>query len=107
MKQKRGCVGAGGALSLLLMLSSVALSQTQTPAPTPVKKPDQNQSGQEIDADDVIRITTNMVNSPVLVIGRNGKLVPNLSREDFLLLENGIPQEIAHFATVDKPFTVT
>jgi VWFA-related protein len=59
-----------------------------------------------VDADDVIRINTNMVNSPVLVVGRNGKYVPSLNREDFVLLENGVPQEIAHFATVDNPFTV-
>ena len=36
--------------------------------------------GQEIDPDDVIRVKTTLVNSPVLVIGRDGKFVPNLRR---------------------------
>ena len=62
--------------------------------------------GQEIDPDDVIRVKTTLVNSPVLVIGRDGKFVPNLRREDFQVFENGVKQEIAYFAPVDNPFTV-
>jgi VWFA-related protein len=62
--------------------------------------------GQEIGPDDVIRVKTSLVNSPVLVIGRDGKLVPNLRREDFQVFENGVRQEIAYFAPVDNPFTV-
>jgi VWFA-related protein len=62
--------------------------------------------GQEIDPDDVIRVKTSLVNSPVLVIGRDGKFVPNLRREDFQVFENGVKQEIAYFAPVDNPFTV-
>ena len=61
---------------------------------------------QEIDPDDVIRVKTSLVNSPVLVIGRDGKYVPNLGREDFQVFENGVKQEIAYFAPVDNPFTV-
>ena len=61
---------------------------------------------QEIDPDDVIRTKTTLVNSPVLVIGRDGKYVPNLRREDFEVLENGLKQEITYFAPVDNPFTV-
>jgi len=62
--------------------------------------------GQEIEPDDVIRVKTTLVNSPVLVIGRDGKFVPNLRREDFQVFENGVKQEIAYFAPVDNPFTV-
>ena len=62
--------------------------------------------GQEIGPDDVIRVKTTLVNSPVLVIGRDGKYVPNLRREDFQVFENGVKQEIAYFAPVDNPFTV-
>lgn len=61
---------------------------------------------QEVDPDDVIRVKTTLVNSPVLVIGRDGKYVPNLRREDFEVFENGVKQEIAYFAPVDNPFTV-
>lgn len=62
--------------------------------------------GQEINPDDVIRVQTSLVNSPVLVIGRDGKFVPNLRREDFQVFENGVRQQIAYFAPVDNPFTV-
>jgi len=62
--------------------------------------------GQEIDPNDVIRVKTTLVNSPVLVIGRDGKFVPNLRRDDFQVFENGVKQDIAYFAPVDNPFTV-
>lgn len=62
--------------------------------------------GQEVGPDDVIRVKTTLVNSPVLVIGRDGKFVPNLRREDFQIFENGVKQEIAYFAPVDNPLTV-
>src|SRR5262245_27017466 len=63
-------------------------------------------AAQEVDPDDVIRVKTTLVNSPVLVIGRDGKFVPNLRREDFEVFENGVKQEITYFAPVNNPFTV-
>src|SRR5688500_15958879 len=63
-------------------------------------------SAQEVEPGDVIRVKTTLVNSPVLVIGRDGKFVPNLRREDFEVFENGVKQEISYFAPVDNPFTV-
>jgi len=62
--------------------------------------------GQEVDSDDVIRVKTTLVNSPVLVQGRDGKFVPNLRQQDFQVFENGVKQEIAYFAPVENPFTV-
>ena len=61
---------------------------------------------QEVEPGDVIRTKTTLVTSPVLVIGRDGKFVPTLKREDFEILEDGVKQEIAYFAPVDNPFTV-
>ena len=61
---------------------------------------------QEVGPDDVIRVKTTLVNSPVLVIGRDGKFVPNLRREDFEVYENGVKHDIAYFAPVENPFTV-
>lgn len=61
---------------------------------------------QEVAPEDVIRVKTTLVTSPVLVLGRDGKFVPNLRREDFQIFENGVKQEIAYFAPVDHPFTV-
>lgn len=116
MKSKRRRLIFNAALMLLGTVVLCALNRSQaTTYPTQqtrtTKTPDKKQRepiqrGQEIDADDVIRIDTTMVNSPVLVIGRNGKFVPNLSRDDFMVFENGVEQEIAHFSPVEKPFTV-
>lgn len=61
---------------------------------------------EEVDPDDVVRIDTTLVNSPVLVIGRDGRFVPNLKRENFQIFEDGIQQHVAFFAPVEKPFTV-
>jgi VWFA-related protein len=84
-------------VSALLVLAFASSNSSQT-------KP--KQTTEEVDPDDVIRINTTLVNSPVLVLGRNGKFVPTLGRDAFQILEDGVPQEIAYFARVEKPFTV-
>jgi VWFA-related protein len=86
---------------LLFAFASSLNFQTKTQE----KKPPSRQT-EEIDPDDVIRINTTLVNSLVLVLGRNGKFVPTLGRDAFQILEDGIPQDIAYFAPVEKPFTV-
>jgi Ca-activated chloride channel homolog len=72
---------------------------TSTPTPNP-------QPEEEIDPDDVIRVKISLVNSPVLIIGRNGKFVPNLRGDDFEIFEDGVKQDIAYFAPVDTPVSV-
>ncbi len=56
--------------------------------------------------DEVINIETSLVLVPVTVTDGEGRFIPNLKREDFRLFEDGKQQEIAHFDTVDAPFTV-
>jgi Ca-activated chloride channel family protein len=76
------------------------------PSHTPESNTTQQQStNEEAGADDVIRVKTTLVTSPVLVTGRDGKLIPNLRQEDFRVFEDGVEQSIAYFAPVDKPFT--
>ena len=66
-----------------------------TPEPTP---PDQ---------DDVVeRIDTDLVTVPVVVSSRDGKYIPDLTKEEFTLREDGTPQQIAFLATVNAPFHV-
>ncbi len=102
-----------GLLVLFMFLST--RSQTGPPVQTPKKassqpgnppKKTQSSTDEEVGPDDVIRVKTTLVNSPVLVIGRDGKFVPNLRREDFQVFEEGVKQDIAYFAPVDNPFTV-
>lgn len=55
---------------------------------------------------DVIRTDTSLVTIPVTVMDRSGRYVPLLRREQFRIMENGVEQKIAYFATTDSPFTV-
>jgi len=64
-----------------------------------------NPAGETVEGD-VIRTDTALVTVPVTVLDRNGRYVPLLRRENFRILENGVEQKIAYFATTDSPFTV-
>lgn len=71
--------------------TSAALSQ-----PTP----------EEVDEGDIVRVNTALVTVPVSVLDRQGRFIPNLSREDFSVFENGVEQAVAYFEPAEKPFTV-
>jgi VWFA-related protein len=93
---------------------------TQAPSKPPVlgganypnnRKPeaqqDQGPTGPEdVDAGDVIRVSTTLVTIPVSVMDRDGRYVPNLQKEEFRIWEDGVEQEVAFFQSVDKPFSV-
>jgi Ca-activated chloride channel homolog len=64
-----------------------------------------NGQGEVIEGD-VLKVETTLVTVPVSVRDRQGRYIPDLGREDFHILENGVEQKIAYFATVDQPFTV-
>jgi Ca-activated chloride channel homolog len=65
-----------------------------------------NSGPEEVDSNDIVRVNTTLVTIPVSVMERDGRYVPNLRKEDFRLWEDGVEQQIAFFATVDKPFSV-
>ena len=55
---------------------------------------------------DIVRVSTNLVTVPISVMDRQGRFVPDLTRSQFHLFENGVEQEIAIFENAEKPFTV-
>ena len=55
--------------------------------------------------DGIVRITS-LTTIPAIVMDRNGRYIPNLRQEDFLIYEDGVEQELSYFASVEKPFTV-
>jgi len=75
---------------------------TRTTAPTQPQPAEQ----EEVGPGDVIRVNTTLVSIPVSVMDRNGKYIPNLRKENFRLWEEGVEQQVAYFASVEKPFTV-
>ena len=69
--------------------------KAQEPRPSTPPPPDET----------LVRIETELVQIDVLVEDRQGRPVRGLKREDFLLLEDGKPQPLAHFAigTAERP----
>ena len=100
--------------SILLSLLAYRIADAQVnplPSPTPrpmtsAPAPKQEPAGEEVDPGDVVRVNTTLVTSPALILGRDNKFVRDLRREDFHIFEEGVEQKLAHFAPVDKPFTV-
>lgn len=60
----------------------------------------------EVAEDEVVRVSTSLVRVPVSVMDRDGKYVTGLQAEDFRIYEDGVEQQIAYFAPVEKSFTV-
>lgn len=103
--------------------STTPETQTTTPAPPtkpPVlgganypnnRRPEQPQEQaptgpEEVDAGDIIRVSTTLITIPVSVMDRDGRYVPNLLKDDFRIWEDGVEQQVAFFQSVDKPFSV-
>lgn len=59
----------------------------------------------EIDAD-AITVDTEMVSVPVKILDRRGRFVSGLTKENFQVLEDNVPQEIEYFSNEQQPFTV-
>ena len=65
-----------------------------------------NKESNEVDAGDVVRVSTSLIMVPAAVMDRNGRYIPNLKKEDFRIYEDGVEQNVAYFASVERPFTV-
>jgi VWFA-related protein len=95
-------------------------SQTTRPARPPVlggatRDPNEQQPGttkqkdagpEEVGEGDVIRVETTLISIPVSVMDRDGKYIPNLTKDDFRVWEDDVEQKVAYFASTEKPFTV-
>jgi VWFA-related protein len=70
------------------------------PPPPPAAKPTPKEE------DEVVRVETNLVTTPVSVLDRDGRFIPGLKKKDFKIFENGVPQAITYFQSSEQPFTV-
>jgi VWFA-related protein len=75
----------------LLMSSAVFL------AALPIHSQDKKEPRKSPDQDEVIRVTSNLVNLDVMVKDKKGKAITDLKQEDFVLSENGVRQNIEFF----------
>src|SRR5262249_25867211 len=90
----RKFVVAGFLLALvcwLFPLMSLALPQNQ-------QDKGKGQKAQPTQDADTVRIDTELVQIDIVVSDKQGKLVSDLKREDFQILEDGKPQTISHFS---------
>lgn len=79
-------------LFILTILSAVNL-QAQVPPPPPL-------------TEEVIKFETQLVEVPFVVTDKTGKPLLNLKRENFIVYEDGVKQEVAEFAATNAPFEV-
>ncbi len=68
--------------------------------------PQKDAGPEEVGAGDVVKVDTTLVSIPVAVMDRDGKFIPNLTKDNFRIWENDVEQKVAYFASTDKPFTV-
>ncbi|HEX8474564.1 MAG TPA: VWA domain-containing protein [Pyrinomonadaceae bacterium] len=73
---------------------------TPTPAPASTQTPEQQPAPDDDREDDVVRITSNLVQLDVVVLDKEGRQVTDLQAEDFEILEDGKPQPITNFSYV-------
>lgn len=89
------------AVLLITQLSSGAFGQqpsTTTIGPPPPQPKTQSEEIQKPDADDVVRITTNLVQVDAVVTDKNGKVVTDLKPEEIRIMEDGRQQKITNFS---------
>lgn len=110
MLTKRACAVSGtlkisGRLlcaSLCLLLTAYCLPvRAQVTDPPPPPPP----ASQEPDETDTVSIDADLVNLQVSVFSRErGHTVGQLQQKDFMVFENGAPEEISFFAAASTPF---
>ncbi|MBC7933379.1 MAG: VWA domain-containing protein [Rubrivivax sp.] len=104
-------------VALALASSGRAQDETQrrprrvsAPTPTPATKQQPSSgtgsAGEEVDDDDVVRIETQLISVPAVVTDRTGRPLTGLRAADFQVFEDGRPQKLANFATMEAPFEV-
>ena len=85
---------------LALNLGGSALPQQPRPKDQGVRPPISQQPAQQ-DDDDVVRITTNLIQIDAVVVDKDGRHVTDLRPEDFEVLQDGRPQAITNFSYID------
>jgi VWFA-related protein len=59
------------------------------------------------DEDEVIRVDTQLIDVPLIVVDKTGRPLLNLKQNNFLIYENDKRQEISNFSTTSAPFEVS
>ena len=86
-------------LIFLLLFVGLPAANAQQSATSPDNKPDQNHQDQDQDqSSTTLKVNVNVVQLFFNVKDKRGALIPNLTKNDFQILEDGKPQTIKYFA---------
>jgi von Willebrand factor type A domain len=77
----------------------------QKPPPVQQKEPMPEPTPPDQDVE-TLKTDTDLVTVPVIASSRTGHYIADLTKEEFKLSEDGVPQQIAFLATVNAPFHV-
>jgi len=89
-----------------LIFALGALARTKKPQAEQKKNPSQAETRKTDQQDVPIKFDTDVVTVPVVATDRADVYVPDLTRDEFTIYEDGVKQEIEFFATVRTPFHV-
>ena len=96
---------------LILLISGVIVAQEpqqQRPRRVGDQQPPatSNGSAEEVDEGDVVRVETQLVSVPAVVVNSNGRPIAGLKAENFVLYEDGSKQTLTNFGTTQAPFEI-
>jgi Ca-activated chloride channel family protein len=63
-------------------------------------------SAREISSENTIKLEARLVNLNVKVTDANGKTLPSLKKENFVVLEDGVQQDVSYFEPVTAPLNL-
>jgi VWFA-related protein len=94
-------------IALSFALCCITVSSSHSTQSQEIKEREQKKEERQKQSDPIVRLETELVQIDVVVTDKDGKLVSDLRREDFELLEDGKRQQITHFAagTSKRPAT--
>ncbi len=90
-------------LALVLLTQTAVVFAQQPAAPTSTQSPIPQQGSQQTrrpEAEDVVRITTNLVQVDAVITDRNGKAITDLKPEEIEVFEDGKKQKVTHFSYI-------
>src|SRR5437879_2390819 len=82
-----------------------ALAQAQQPPPPP-QQPDKQEKKPEQPGEFAISIEVPLVTVDVVATDNSGNFITGLKKENFRILEDGVPQTITNFSPTDAPITM-
>ncbi len=79
----------------------LAPKKTEPPPPEAEKKPERINPNEIF----TLKTSTNLVNVEVMVLDKNGNPISTLSRNNFKIYDDGVPQTVSNFGTSEAPMT--